>query len=146
MSGAPFRGPRAQSPPTQPDAPTTFRPRRNAAIGSCVPWRQSGARAGRLRDQQRRDDAEVVHDGGARLDHFPPPSLRREAIRLDLAVARENGAHERHDEEDEEEKHVGERVAKHGLNDISQQIFVILQADTAAHNGFRQGGLRWGRL
>ena len=51
----------------------------------------------RLAEQQRGDDAEVVHDGGPRLRDLAPPRLRMEAVGLDLAVAGQDGAEQRHD-------------------------------------------------
>jgi hypothetical protein len=50
--------------------------------------------AGRQLQQHGRDHAEVVDDGGAGLGHLAPPALRTEAIRLDLAVAGRDGAHQ----------------------------------------------------
>jgi hypothetical protein len=52
--------------------------------------------AGRLAQQQRRDDAQVMHDGGPRLGDLAPPHMRMKAIGLDLAIARYDGAHQRH--------------------------------------------------
>jgi hypothetical protein len=43
---------------------------------------------GRLAEQERRNDAEVMGDGRARLSHFLPPALRREAIGLDGPMSR----------------------------------------------------------
>ena len=54
-------------------------------------------RARRLAEQQRRDDAEVVHDGRPRLGDLAPPVLGMEAVGLHLGVAGEDGAHQRHD-------------------------------------------------
>ena len=53
--------------------------------------------AGRQLEQHGRDDAEIVDDGGARLGHLAPPVLRMEAVGLDLAVARQDGAHQGND-------------------------------------------------
>jgi hypothetical protein len=40
-----------------------------------------------LAQQQRGDDAEIVHDRGLRLGDLPPPAERMEAVWLDLAAA-----------------------------------------------------------
>jgi hypothetical protein len=47
--------------------------------------------------QHRRDHAEIVDDGRTGLGDLLPPALGMEAIRLDLAIAGHDGAHQRHD-------------------------------------------------
>ena len=54
-----------------------------------------GAR--RLSQQQRHDHAQIVNDRCPSLGDLLPPALRREAIGLNLAVARQHGAEERED-------------------------------------------------
>ena len=50
----------------------------------------------RLVEQQGRDHTEIMHNGRARLGNLPPPPLWMEAIRLNLAVACQNGTHQGH--------------------------------------------------
>jgi hypothetical protein len=52
---------------------------------------------GRAAEQQRHDHAEIVHDGRAGLPDLAPPQLRMEPVGLDLAIAGEHDAKERHD-------------------------------------------------
>ncbi len=50
----------------------------------------------RLVEQQRRHHAEIVDDGGARLGHFLPPTVRAETLGQDQAIGGQHGAGGRH--------------------------------------------------